>query len=76
LLAANSTARAATWAGPTSAEAAIASPAATPSACNRPGRCAAMAEVTKEVAVPKTATSQNARRLSGAGSGKADAKAC
>jgi len=49
----NSTMRAPTWAGPTSAAAAIAEGADAPAACSKPGRCAAIAPCTNQVAEKK-----------------------
>src|SRR5467141_4678789 len=46
----NSTSRAATWAGPTRAAAAIAAVVLAPAISRRRGRCAAMAPVTNQVA--------------------------
>src|SRR5271170_5162673 len=51
----NSTSRAPTWAGPTKAAAAIAAVADAPAACSKPGRCAAIAPCTNQVAEKKKA---------------------
>src|ERR1700731_761078 len=49
----NSTMRAPTWAGPTSDGAAIAAVADAPAACSNPGKCAAIAPCTNQVAEKK-----------------------
>src|SRR6478672_7235399 len=51
----NSTIRAPTWAGPTSDAAAIAALEDAPAACSNPGKCAAIAPCTNQVAAKKKA---------------------
>ena len=57
----NSTMRAPTWAGPTNAAAAIAAGADAPAACSKPGRCAAIAPCTNQVAEKKNAPERTAK---------------
>src|SRR3984893_17107150 len=63
----NSTMRAATWAGPTSDAAAIAAVADAPAACSNPGKCAAIAPCTNQVAAKKNARIGIAARGGSAG---------
>src|ERR1700736_447240 len=63
----NSTMRAATWAGPTSDAAAIAAVADAPAACSNPGKCAAIAPCTNQVATKKNAMIGIAARGGSAG---------
>src|SRR5882757_8153080 len=62
----NSTIRAPTWAGPTSDAAAIAALEDAPAACSNPGKCAAIAPCTNQVAAKKKARIGIAARGGGA----------